>query len=222
MDFNFILETIMGMFTVLPRTLLITVIPFGLALILGCLFGALIFLEVPFIGKFLKLYVSFFRGTPLVGQIFVFYFGLPTFIPFLLEVSREFIFMLCLTFHLTGYVTEYIRGAMKSVDKGQLEAATTLRISKARTVLEIVMPQALPIALPSLTGCFIDAIKSSSLAFTIGIMDITAFAKVKAGYDYQYLESYLAMLLLYWVLTSLVNIFSSHMEKNQYWLKIRS
>lgn len=195
----YVVEVFIDMLPVLPFTLYLTLIPFFLSLILGLILAILIHLKIPVFNEISRVFVSFYRGTPQIGQLFLIYFGVPMLSSFFKDLDRNSSFMIMLTLNSSAYVCESFRGAFLSVEKGQKEAGEMIGLTTLQIMRNIVIPQAIPIAMPTLVSILIDDFKSSSVAFTIGITDITAVAKIVAGRSFQYFESYLAMLLLYWI-----------------------
>lgn len=213
MNLQFIGNILSKMWEAVPRTLLITLLPFTLAIIVSIVFTFLIYYKFPFISQFLKFFTYFFRATPLVGQIFLIYYGLPSIITPLKSIGRVEFFIFILTLNTIGYMTEIFRGALMSVPEGQIEAAKTIGLDNVQTMTSIILPQAIPIALPTLTNNLIDTVKSSSLAFTIGVLDITAVAQVQAGVTYQYLEAYMALNIMYLLIISVLNYIARKYEE---------
>lgn len=213
MDFEFIWSVFKDMIPALPLTLYITLVPFLLALVLGLAITLVIHFKVPIIDKLCRVFVSFFRGTPLIGQIFLIYFGIPRIFPILMDMSRVHAFILSLSLNTAAYISEILRGSLLSVDKGQIEAGESIGLRRLQIMRNIVIPQAIPVSIPPLVNNLIDTIKGSSLAFTIGIIDITAVAKIDAGITYQYFEAYMAMLLLYWIMVLFLERIQAKLEE---------
>ncbi len=200
MDLDFVVQVFLRMLPALPRTLFITVVPFAAALFLGLLVTLPIVYRIPILRSFCSLYVSFFRGTPFIGQLFMIYFGLPRMFESLAAMDKFEGFMLTMALNSSAYLSEIIRGAFLAVDRGQIEAAKSINLRRMQTLRLIVIPQAIPVAVPGIVNILIDAIKGSSLAFTIGILDITAVAKIQAGITFRYFEAYMSMVLMYWLI----------------------
>ena len=121
------------------------------------------------------------------------YFGLPRLVAGLASMGKIEGFMLTLALNSGAYMSEIIRGAFLAVDRGQIEAAKSINLTRMQTLRLIVIPQAVPVAVPGIVNNLIDAIKGSSLAFTIGILDITAVAKIQAGITFRYFEAYMSI-----------------------------
>ncbi len=109
-------------------------------------------------------------------------------------------------------MAESIRGAISSIDKGQFEAANSLGMTRTQTFSYIVLPQAIRVAIPSLMNNFIDMIKSTSLAFTLGVPEIMAKAQIEASSSYKYFESFLAVAIVYWVIVVTFTFFQRKIE----------
>ncbi|MFI5339049.1 MAG: amino acid ABC transporter permease [Candidatus Methylomirabilales bacterium] len=116
-------------------------------------------------------YAEVFRGTPLLVQLFLVYFGLP--IVFHLEVSAFTTVAVSMTLYTAGYMTEIFRAAIQAVDRGQWDAAYSIGMTYPQALFKVVLPQAMRIALPPTLGQFISILKDSSLASIIGFMELT-------------------------------------------------
>jgi len=212
LDFSFVWNVFKDMIPALPTTLYITLVPFVFALILALILTLISYFKVPILDKLSKVFVSFFRATPFIGQLFLIYFGVPRIIPILMDMGKIQAFIVTMSLNTAAYVSEIFRGALLSVDKGQIEAAESIGLRNLQVMKNIVIPQAIPVAIPSLVNNLIDTIKGSSLAFTIGIIDITAVAKIDAGITYQYFEAYIALVILYWIVVLLLERAQAKLE----------
>lgn len=212
MDYSFAFDIFKHMIPALPRTLYITIVPFILALFLALTITLILYFDVPILKYVGKCYISFFRGTPFIGQLFLIYFGIPMILPMFMNMGKIEAFIATMTLNTAAYLSETFRGALLSVEKGQIEAAKSIGLSNFRMMKNIVIPQAIPVAIPSTVNTLIDTIKGSSLAFTIGIVDITAVAKIQAGITYQYFEAYMALVLLYWIVVLILEHFQKKYE----------
>ena len=112
-----------------------------------------------------------------------------------------------------GSLSEILRSAILTVDKGQLEAAHAIGLTTKQAYLRIVFPQALRSALPNLANLVINIVKGTSLVFVMTIKDITAIARVEASYGYQYFESYFVIFLQYILICGLIQLGFSLLEK---------
>jgi polar amino acid transport system permease protein len=147
-------------------------------------------------------YVVLFRGIPLVVQLFIWYFGLPYFGIYLSPFAASVVgFSLC----SGAYHSEYIRGALLSIKRGQMLAAQALGFSKLQMVVFVILPQALRRALPGCGNEIIYLIKYSSLAYMITCIELTGEAKILASHTFRYTEVFLTVGVFYLVLVSIAS-----------------
>jgi polar amino acid transport system permease protein len=178
------------------------------AIILGCLIGLVIGLgrldprrRVVF--GLCTAYVSFIRGTPLLVQLFIWFFGLPH---FGLNLPAFFCGIVGMGIYSGAYVSEIVRGAIQSIERGQMEAARSLGMPYRMAMREIVVPQAVVRMIPPLGNEFIALIKNSSLVSLLTIADLMHEGQKIISTSYRSLEVYLAIALVYFVLTNLTGL----------------
>ena len=178
------------------------------AIILGCLIGLMIGLgrldprrRVVF--GLCTAYVSFIRGTPLLVQLFIWFFGLPH---FGLNFPAFFCGIVGMGIYSGAYVSEIVRGAIQSIERGQMEAARSLGMPYRMAMREIVVPQAVVRMIPPLGNEFIALIKNSSLVSLLTIADLMHEGQKIISTSYRSLEVYLAIALVYFVLTNLTGL----------------
>ncbi len=148
----------------------------------------------------LKVWLSLFRGTPLIAQLFLFVYGVFPLIPGISALGLEVKATLCLALSFSAFMAETIRGAILSVDKGQMEACITCGMTGLQGYRHVVLPQAFRLAIPSLMNNFIECFKGSAMCSVVGVMDMMLQAKMLANKSYRFMEVYLCVLLLYWVI----------------------
>ena len=178
------------------------------AIILGCLIGLAIGLgrldpRKRVVYGLCTAYVSFIRGTPLLVQLFIWFFGLPH---FGLNFPAFFCGIVGMGIYSGAYVSEIVRGAIQSVERGQMEAARSLGMPYRMAMREIVVPQALVRMIPPLGNEFIALIKNSSLVSLLTIADLMHEGQKIISTSYRSLEVYLAIALVYFVLTNLTGL----------------
>ncbi|SHG96532.1 amino acid ABC transporter permease [Ferrimonas marina] len=166
----------------------------------------------PVLDQLCQLYISFFRGTPLLVQLFLLYYGLPQVFPSLVGMDAFTAAILGLTLHFAAYKAESIRAAILGVDRHQMEAALSVGMTQGQAMRRIILPQASRIALPSLMNYFIDMIKSTSLAFTLGVAEIMAAAQMEASSSFKFFEAFLAVALIYWAIVVVLTQLQSWAE----------
>jgi polar amino acid transport system permease protein len=156
-----------------------------------------------------NLYVAIFRGVPLVVQLFIWYFGLPYLKIYLTPFTAAVLgFSLC----SGAYHSEYIRGALLSIKRGQMLAAQSLGFGRLQMILSIILPQALRRALPGCGNEIIYLIKYSSLAYMITCIELTGQAKILASNSFKYTEIFLIVGVCYLAMTSLAALLLDRLE----------
>ncbi|MDO5102102.1 MAG: cystine ABC transporter permease [Lautropia sp.] len=157
-----------------------------------------------------RFYVSFFRGTPLLVQLFIIYYGLPQ---FGLELSPLPAALIGFSLNTAAYTAEILRAAIASIDHGQWEAAASLGMSRRQTLMRIIMPQAARTALPPLGNSFISLVKDTSLAATIQVPELFRQAQLITARTFEIFAMYLSAALLYWAVASLLSVLQTRLEK---------
>ncbi|CAJ0770234.1 amino acid ABC transporter permease [Ralstonia chuxiongensis] len=198
------------------RGTLVTVEVTAAALVLGCVLGLLIGIgrlnpRRRFIYGICTVYVTFIRGTPLLVQLFLLFFGLPQFDILLPAFVCG---VLGLGVYSGAYVSEIVRGAIQSVDRGQMEAARSIGMSSAQSMRAIILPQAVVRMIPPLGNEFIALIKNSALVSLLTIHDLMHEGQKIISVSYRSLEVYLAVALVYLVLTSAASYLLHRLERN--------
>lgn len=174
------------------------------SLLLGCLIGLLVGIgrlnpQRRLLYGLCSAYLVFFRGTPLLVQLFIWFFGLPQFGIMLPAFACG---VVGLGMYSGAYVSEIVRGAIQSVDRGQNEAARSLGMSAGQAMRKIIIPQAIVRMIPPLGNEFIALIKNSALVSLLTIHDLMHEGQKIISVTYRSLEVYLAVALIYLVLTS--------------------
>lgn len=183
------------------------------ALLAGFLLGigvALVRLhKVPVLSQLAVFYISFVRGVPILVLLYIVYIGLPLAVAAVWKININrwdalFFVLLAYVINTSAFLSEIIRSAVSGVDSGQTEAAYSVGLTKWQTFRRIVAPQALQIALPALSNTVVSLLKDTSLAFTLGIIDLIGVIKAIAGSTYRSLEAYTAAAIIFFVLSSLL------------------
>ena len=154
--------------------------------------------------------MSFIRGTPLLVQLFIWFFGLPH---FGINLPAFVCGVVGMGIYSGAYVSEIVRGAIQSIDRGQMEAARSLGMSYRTAMREIVVPQAVVRMIPPLGNEFIALIKNSSLVSLLTIADLMHEGQKIISVSYRSLETYLAIALVYFVLTNLTGLALRRVER---------
>ncbi|WP_080844562.1 amino acid ABC transporter permease [Cytobacillus gottheilii] len=189
-------------------TFQLTVVSVIIAIAVGLLFAFLKISKIKILEVIADIYIFVVRGTPLVVQIFIFYFGLTS-----LNISDFWAVVLGLAFHNGAYIAEIFRGAIQSIDKGQMEAGRSLGMTRSLAMRRIILPQASRRALPPLGNQFIIALKDSSLASFIGMYELFNVATTQGSISYDYMTYLLIVAVYYLVLVLFFSIIVSLIEK---------
>ena len=194
MNITFIIDTFIKALYGVPVTLGIMVVAILLSF-LPALFLALgQIYKLRGVKTFSIVYLAFIRATPPILLILFF------------KVNPLYYAFIIYSLMTTGSLSEIIRSALQTVDKGQLEAAQAIGLTTRQAYLRIVFPQALKSALPNLCNLVINIVKGTSLVFVMTIKDITAIARVEAAYGYQYFESYFVIFILYLIICGIIQV----------------
>lgn len=200
-DVDFALNLLPLMFNYLKVTLTMSVLALGLALVLAVLITLIVQARVVILHPLAKVYVSFFRGTPLIAQLFFLYFGVVQLIPYLKGLDAFTAAVIGLSLNASAYMSETLRGAILSVDKGQMEACLSVGMTYLQAMRRVILPQAARVAIPTLSNNFVDIIKGSALAFTLGVTELMATAQMEGAASYRFLEAFTDVIIMYWLIT---------------------
>lgn len=199
----------------LVRGAVVTIEITATSLLLGCMLGLLVGLGRLDPHKRVRYsicttYVTFIRGTPLLVQLFLLFFGLPQFD---ILLPAFLCGVLGLGIYSGAYVSEIVRGAIQSIDKGQMEAARSLGMSAGKAMRTIILPQAIVRMIPPLGNEFIALIKNSALVSLLTIADLMHEGQKIISVSYRSLEVYLAIALVYLVLTTFTSLTLQKIEQ---------
>jgi polar amino acid transport system permease protein len=182
------------------------------SIVLGLFIGlitAFLRLSDSFSGRLLAtIYLEIVRNTPLLIQLFIFYFVLgPIF-----EIDRFWVAVLCISFFEGSFASEIIRGGILSVPKGQKEASFSLGLTQATSYRYIILPQALPIILPPLAGIIVNLIKHSAIVSVIAVFDLTTSGLDIISETFMAFEVWLTVAAIYLLITVSLSIMISRFE----------
>ncbi len=156
-----------------------------------------------------RIYVSIFRGTPLIAQLFMIYYGLPQ---FGIELDPIPSAMIGLSLNMAAYASESLRGAIAAIERGQWEAATSIGMTPWQTLRRVILPQAARTALPPLGNSFISLVKDTSLAATIQVPELFRQAQLITSRTLEVFTMYLAASLIYWVMATVLSALQNRLE----------
>ena len=207
---EFFMDSLPSLLDGLSITLLLTFISLtiglviGVALALGRVYGNKIISSVC-IG-----YIEVIRGTPLLVQLFILYFGLPSVGIILTPLSAA---LLGLSLNSGAYQAEYLRGSIQSIPSGQMIAARTLGMNRLQSIQNIIFPQALRISIPAWSNELIYLLKYTSIAYIIQVRELTAEGKFIAAETFRFIEIFVIIAVIYLALTVLLTAIIDKIEK---------
>ncbi|WP_010195805.1 amino acid ABC transporter permease [Bacillus sp. m3-13] len=190
------------------KTLQITAISIVISLFVGLFFAFLKISKIKVLEWIANTYIYLVRGTPLIVQIFVFYYGLVQ-----MGITAFWSVTLALAFHNGAYIAEIFRGTIQSIDKGQMEAGRSLGMTRNLAMRRIILPQAFRRALPPLGNQFIICLKDSSLAAFIGFYELFNVAQTQGANSFDYMTYLLVVSVYYLFLVGLIGIFVNLLER---------
>jgi polar amino acid transport system permease protein len=190
-------------------TLEISVYSIFFAIIIGVMTGLARISKNPFLKKLAVFYIEIIRGTPLLVQIFIFYFFIGT----VFNLERMTAGVMALSVFTGAYIAEIVRAGIQSIHKGQMEAARSLGMSYPKAMVLVVLPQAFRRTLPPMAGQFISLIKDSSLVSVISITDLTKAGREVVASTFSPFEVWFTVAALYLVLTSALSYLVQLLEK---------
>lgn len=193
----------------LITTLKLSLISLVFAMIIGLFAGLARISDNPALRYFAVTYIEIIRGTPLLVQIFIFYFFIGT----VLSLDRFTAGVAALAVFTGAYIAEIIRSGIQSIHKGQMEAARSLGMNYVQAMVYIILPQAFKRTLPPLAGQFINLIKDSSLVSVISITDLTKAGREVVSSTFAPFEVWFTVALLYLVLTGSLSWVIQKLEK---------
>ncbi|MBC1435561.1 amino acid ABC transporter permease [Listeria rocourtiae] len=223
LDFPFIWEAFKEILMALPLTLLLTFIPLIVGFFIG--FGVALarIYRVKGVHRVANGYVSFVRGTPIVMHIMLIYFGLPLLLDNLAKrydwsfningVPITIFVLIALSLSAGAYLSEIIRSGIIAVPSGQIEAGSSVGMTKFQVMTRIILPQALAQSIPNLTNIAVGFLQASSIAFLVSVKEITGTAQIVASSNLKFLEAFIAAGLLYWGVTIVIELIASLIDR---------
>ena len=224
-DFETAVEAFAFILKHLPLTLFLPAVTLLIGIVLGSIVAIVRLRSNKLVNAILAIVVSFFRSVPAILQVFIMYYSLPYLIAPILsivtgsvvkpfDVSPYWTAYIFFIIYQTAYQSENIRGALLSVDKGQMEAALAVGLSYYQAYKRIILPQAFAVAMPSFFTYYLHGIKSLALLFTIKIVDIFAAADIFAALYSRRTEPYVADAIIYWLLCVVLTFVFNSWERS--------
>jgi His/Glu/Gln/Arg/opine family amino acid ABC transporter permease subunit len=195
---------------VVKGTVPLTIISFAAGLVLALLAALARMSSTPLLRWPARAYISAIRGTPLLVQLFVVFYGLPE---IGIKLPGFLAACLALSLNVGGYAAEVIRGSILSVPRGQFEAATTIGMGYAQTMRRVVLPQAARIAVPPLSNTLLSLVKDTSLVSVVLVTELFREAQIAASRSLDFLALYLLAAVYFWVICTVVSAGQERLEQ---------
>jgi His/Glu/Gln/Arg/opine family amino acid ABC transporter permease subunit len=221
---EFLVEAFPQILSKLPLTLVLTAVSTLSGWLVGLLVAVVRIRKTPFLQGVCTVYISVIRGTPLLAQIYLTYYGIPILIR-IFNLATGYpdwvtpnwdstVFgILALALNCGAYSSETIRAALLSVDRGQIEAAHAIGLTNTQALRRIIIPQAVVVAIPTLSSSLMNMLHATSLLFTIAVVDIMAQARLVGANGYRYFEVFLDVAVIYWVLCFVIERVTKRLER---------
>lgn len=192
-------------------TIPLTLLSFAFALIIAVLCALVQYARVPVLRQIVRFYVWLIRGTPLLVQLMIIFYGLPMF-----GIHADPFWAACVGFSFCegAYMAEALRGCLEGVPKGQTEAGLCVGMSYGQVMWHIVLPQAFRTAFPSLSNSLISLVKDTSLAANITVVEMFMTTQRIAGRTYQFFALYIEVALVYLLFCTIITFIQRRVEKH--------
>ncbi|RDW18112.1 ABC transporter permease [Oceanobacillus arenosus] len=213
LDIGYLIDVIPTLLPFIPLTLILAIVSMIIAVIAGLVLALILRSDIPVLKQLATIYVSFFRAIPTLVQLFLIYYGLPQIFPALAGMTAIAAAIIGLSLKQAAYLAEIFRAGLGSVDKGQVEACLSVGMTRAQAFRRVVLPQATRNAIPATGNIFIGLIKETSLAFTLGVVELFAQGKILAASSLRFFETYLALALIYWIMIIIYTFIQQAIER---------
>ena len=207
----------------LPVTILLALGGAFFGIVFAMIFALVKINRVRILYPIQAVFVSFLRGTPLLVQLMLTYYGIPLILKAINQsygtafninaIPAELFAIVALAFNEAAYASETIRAAILSVDPGEIEAARSLGMTNRQVYRRIIIPNAAVVATPTLINSLIGLTKGTSLAFSASVVEIFAQARIIGGSDLKYFERFITVSIVYWIVNILIEILGRHIER---------
>ncbi len=216
-DVTYMIKNIPVLLSYVHITLTITIVSAIIGILLGCVIALIRINNIKFLKQLVVVFTYFIRGTPLLVQIFLVYFGFPEILNKLgfnpNGVSPLIYIIIVFTLYVAAYSGEVMRSAILAIPQGQLEAAYAIGMTSYKAYIRIVLPQAFASAIPSIINTIISELKGTALVFNVGIVDMMNKAELIGGYTQRYLELYVDAAIIYAVMIVILSYAGNRLEK---------
>jgi His/Glu/Gln/Arg/opine family amino acid ABC transporter permease subunit len=219
-DYLVVIDDLKDILTVVPFTLGTALIILVLGMILGFIIALIRAYDIPVARSIVMIFMYYTRGIPLIIHLYITYYFFPLVLADVMgnaaagDIPVNPLLVMIVAYSLYNSVgqAENFKGVLGSIEKSQWDAAFSVGMSFSQTWIKVIIPQGTAVALPVIFNNYLGIIKGLSLAFTIGVVDILARAKLCSALNFSYLEAYMAAALVYWGLCVVFNQFFKRVE----------
>lgn len=198
---EFAVDQLPKLIRAVPTTIGLWLLAISLGTVLGILLGVGRVYAGIVVSRLIAVYIDVVRGTPMLVQMFLLYFGLPGIGVVLTPFTAA---VLAIALNSAAYQAEYLRAAILALPRNQFDAARAIGLSRTKAILNVILPQAFRLALPAWSNEVVVELHFTSIAFTIGVIELTGRAE-KVGYEtFRFFEAFMLCGIIYMVLTALV------------------
>ena len=192
-------------------TLELTALSLLIASVIGIIFGLFSVSSNKILSGITRVYVDIIRGTPLLVQAFLIYFGISQALS--LRIPAMTAGVITLSINAGAYMTEIVRGGIEAVDKGQMEAARSLGLTYPQAMLKVILPQALRMMMPSIINQFIISLKDTSILSVIGIRELTMNGKIIIANNMEAMRMWTIVAVYYLVVVTVLSKIAKSLER---------
>lgn len=211
-NFSYLIESLLSGARYIHVSLILAFVPLAIGLIFGTMLALVRIFRIPVVSTFFDFLVPIYNGIPTIVILFIYNL---LYLVYFKPTSSGTIYVALFAFSLGNSMrqSENIRGAFLAIPKGQYEASYSAGLTTAQTLKRIVIPQVIPVLIPSFTNMTVGAIKNSSLVIAIGVTEVLNGSTIPCANTYSFLEGYVAAAIIYWILNVIAENILSILEK---------
>lgn len=215
---DYMIESFPVLLSYIDVTIVVTIVAELFGLLIGCAVAFIRIYKVKVLNQLCLFYLSFIRGTPFLVQLYLICFGLPQLLQKLgyqdfRSIPGLLLVFLVMSIHTGAYIAEIMRSSILAIDKGQLEAAHAIGMSTYCAYIQIILPQAFRLAIPSLGNNVISTLKGTSLIFNVGVVDMLRKANLMGAYSSRHVELYVDVAIIYALLCFIIQAGTYFLEQ---------
>ncbi len=206
-----------------PNTLQLVFISLAIGLVIGTIFALIRYYHFPLLSKIIALFIVIYQGIPIVVALLIYHLLFMNYLGDILgffhskikvsDVNTIWIGILALSLTSICSVSEVVRGALYSVDRGQEEAGYAVGMTRVQIIRRVILPQLIQVAIAPLTNTIVGLIKASSIVSVVGIIEVTQGALLPSATTYAFFEGYISAAIVYWIFSIIVEIIMGRISK---------